>query len=316
MIDNSYSENIDLIISKFGKDYVSSTKNHISYNCPFCESRRGKSDDDHKLYVNYVKLVFFCFKCHASGRLKVKNIDSSYGVYDKLAKYKNMNLDIFDEDEEDNMFYIPNIEITEKSSAMKYCLKRGISKDLIKYYNIRLGISELFGRIVIPNEVYGLNGIWTDMYSSRSYLDYEPKYKNPSGSNKNDVVFNLHNIEEGSDIYINEGVITSIIAGKNSVALYGCAPSREQISKILSKKPSNIYCTLDGDEAGRPANEKLAKTLSESLSKSNVYLVNMPYNKDAADLGEIKYKRYVENNKILYYSDVYKNLVSYIKKKS
>lgn len=304
------NSNIKLIIEKFGRDHGKSTDNY-TYNCPFCMKRRGKDDSDRKLYVSTKNLVFHCFKCGAKGRLKSKEIESSFGVYNNLMNLFNESSDLDTGGEDDNMFIIPNIGIPESSVAYKYCIDRGITDEHIKFYSIRLGIGKLFGRIVIPNIIYGNTGVWTDMYSARTYLSQTPKYLNPENCKKTNSVFNLHNIEEGSDVYIVEGAITAIHAGRSAVAVYGCHPSDAQINAILAKRPRTIYCVLDNDEAGRPANENLAKVLSNRVSNGNVYLVYMPNGKDAADLGETRFKDYVDKNKIQYYSSVYNSVASY-----
>lgn len=306
---------LDLIVSKFGRDYIKEgNKNEIRYNCPFCMHKRGKTDADHKLYVNIVKAKFYCFKCGSKGSLLNKISESSYGVYNHLLTYKEYLNSSNSEDEDYNMFYINATDIPKDSVAYEYLIKRKITDDLINFYNIKLGLGDLFGRVLIPNILYN-NGKWTDMYSCRTYLDQIPKYKNPVGSKKTKSVFNLHNIIEGSDIYVNEGVITAICAGKNAVATYGCHPSTHQINAILEKHPKNLYCTLDGDEAGRGPNEDLARIFSEKLDyDGNVYLVHMPEDMDAADMGEKMYKEYIKDNRILYHSKTYTSIISYFRK--
>lgn len=316
----NYESKISIIINKFGRDFkkTDGEHKHFRYCCPFCDKKRGKSDSSYKLYVNvdpkepYKVGKFYCFKCGSKGNAIGLLQESYSGVYDKLLKYCE-NEDVSDENES-NIFYLPKIAIPKNSIAYEYCISRGLTDELIDYYDIRLGTDELFGRIVIPNEEYGNTGIWTDMYSSRTYIDQEPKYLNPPYSHKTSSVFNIHRINKGGDIYVNEGALTAIMAGKDAIATYGCHPSDAQIFSIVEKGAKNYYCTLDGDEAGRKPNVDLARKLSENVaSGSNVYLVNMPEDKDAADMGEKLYKEYVMDNRILFYSSVYANLVSYVK---
>lgn len=304
-----------MIIRKFGTDYIRTNgrKPHLRFNCPFCEKRRGKSDSDKKLYVNINTSKFYCFKCEASGSLASTRSRSVYGVYNEISSlFKDNVEDNLDEETEDNMFYIPNVKIPVGSIAYSYCRSRGITEDIINYYNIRLGVGELYGRIVIPNILY-YNGEWTDMYSSRTYIDQIPKYLNPPGAVKTNSVFNLHRIEDGCDnLYIQEGVITSIKAGKDSVALYGCHPSENQIKSIVSKNAKNIYVSLDNDAAGRIPNKDLAEVLTKLCKDSNVYYVYLPEGIDAADLGEESYKKYVKYNCNRCYGEVYEKLLSLI----
>jgi len=307
------------ITERFGKNYTLTNSTEIKYNCPFCIKKRGKADNDKKLYVDAKTGLFYCFKCHSKGRITYQfDYTSCSDVYKKILKYfdkdvdKNEKDDIISDEEEDNTFYVPNIKIGKDTVAYKYCLDRGITDDLIEFYNIRLGVGDLFGRIVIPNNVYNTN--WTDMYSARTYLEQVPKYLNPPMCDKSKIVFNIDKINEGSDIYVVEGVITAIMAGKDAVAVYGCHPSKTQIDLILSKKPKTIYCVLDNDTAGRQPNEELAKVFTEKTNGSTkVYIVYMPRGKDAADMGEKEFKNYVYNNRLHSYNNVYSKLLSHIK---
>ena len=305
------SDYLNEIIQKFGNDYIKTNNDEIRYKCPFCLKRRGKADEDAKLYANTKSGKFHCFKCGASGYLNVLPKTSNSNVYGRIINFLYNKSS--DNDDEENIFYVPNNKIEKGTLAYEYCLSRNITEEKIDYYDIRLGVNELYGRIVIPNEVYGDTGIWTDMYSSRTFIDQIPKYKNPVGVKKNDIVFNLHRIKENCEkIIIVEGCITAICAGKNAVAIYGCNPTYSQINSILSKKPKSIYCVLDGDTAGSKGNAFLLNELSNRYN-GTLYSVKMPFNVDASDMGENKFQNFIEINKTLYVNGVYKNLIDFIR---
>lgn len=192
------SDKLLIITEKFGLNYLPASKENIHYCCPFCLSRRGKEDHDYKLYVSVPKLKFYCFKCGAKGALYNRAVLSNDSVYKSIVDLCNNQEE--EDTEEYNMFYLPNRGITKGTLAHEYLLKRGISDDLIKYYNIRIGIDNLFGRIVVPNILYGQDESWTDMYSARSYTNQDPKYKNPEGCKKTNSVFNLHNQKKGGRV--------------------------------------------------------------------------------------------------------------------
>jgi len=305
----------EVIIEKFGDDYKYANKTEIRYNCPFCIKRRGKSDNDRKLYVNIDSGKFHCFKCNAKGLLSYKkNSLSTYGVYDKIDKLFNGEEELTNEENDDILFYMPSTAISKKSLAYEYCLNRGITEDLIDYYNIRLGVEEFWGRIIIPNEIYSEDSLWTDMFSARTYTNQIPKYKNPENCKKTNAVFNLHNIKEHCDtVIVVEGVITAICAGKDAVAIYGCHPSDRQISLILDKKPKSIICSLDNDKAGKLPNGQMAETFSKISKGISVFTVYLPEGLDASDMGEKSYLEYVNDNKILYNSSVYDKIYSLFK---
>lgn len=303
--------NLQLVIDKFGHDYQSTSSSEIKYNCPFCMKRRGKPDNDHKLYVNVDKLKFICFKCHAKGRLRhSKVLESSYGIYNELIHYTDHN-DIESNEDDENMYYVNNVAIPDGSLAFEYCMSRGIDRDKINFYNLKLGTDDLFGRIVIPNYMY--TNIWTDMYSSRTYLNQIPKYKNPPNCKKSNSVFNLHNIPDSIDkLYIVEGAITAICAGKDTICTYGCHPSESQINQILDKHPKSIVCSYDGDEAGQLGQTQLLEMISRKYN-GDLYYITMPEGIDAADMGESRYKKYVEANMEKYISNTYKTIYDFVR---
>lgn len=320
---------LDLAISKFGSDYTGpDSTGNIQYNCPFCLKRRGKADTDRKLYVK-VKIMkykdhkiigkFHCFKCGAKGRIS-NRFNSNNQVYNRLFSLYNQMEDESSDDEEaeDNVFYIPNIKIPYNSVAEKYLLERNITRDMMNYYNLRLGVDSLFGRIVIPNEIY--DNVWTDMYSARSYLGHTPKYMNPVDAEKHNFVFNINNLIEGGVCYVVEGPITAICAGKEACATYGCSPSDVQISMIVNKNFEEIYCVYDNDEAGRKGNLKLSEKLFDEINIKNLrtklFTVLMPEEIDAADMGESKFKEYVMSNRVPYRSKVYNKLFTVCKERN
>ena len=304
-------DNLKLITDRFGTDYKSASHDEITFNCPFCISKRGKADNDHKLYVNTKSLKFHCFKCNSSGRLNSVTMpkDFSGELYEILWQLKSpdyVDADSCDEDGEDNIFYLPVNKIEKGTVAYDYCVSRGITEDLINYYDIRLGVGELMGRIVIPNQV--INNCWTDMYSARSMIGQIPKYKNPTGAKKNKLVFNLDKISDGQEkIIIVEGVITAICGGKDCVAVYGCHPSHEQLDQIVSKNPKSIYVCLDGDSAGQSG---MVPTLTYLLNrfKGTLYAIAMPEGEDACDMGYKRFRAYIEANKMLYQGEAYYEL--------
>lgn len=302
---------LSLYIEKFGKDYIESGTSEITYNCPFCLQRRGKADDDHKLWCNVESGKWHCFKCDAKGRLSKLLPESSDGVYgDIISMFSEHTGD--STAEEDSLFYLPNLPVESGTLAHEYCQKRGITNSDIEFYNIRLGTGRLFGRVVFPNVIYTESKCWTDMYSARTYIGQEPKYLNPEYCHKTNSVFNIHNQNEGSDLIVVEGVVTAIAAGRNAVAVYGCHPSEAQLQQILLKHPKSIICCLDGDSAGREPNRKMAEMFVKSTD-AKVYLVTMPEEEDAASMGREKYLEYVERNRVLYSQSVYTEIEMLLK---
>ena len=290
-----YISNVRIIVEAFGTEYLKSNK-QLRYKCPFCYKRRGKPDNDYKLYVSTENLGFICFKCNSKGRLGKRSVEAD-GVYHYVQNIMNHE-EVSDDSEDDNTFHVANVSIPENSIAKKYLYERGFSDEDIEFYHMRLGTGKLFGRIVVPNELYGSE--WTDMYSARSYINQVPKYRNPEGASKTSSVFNLHNLNEGSECYVVEGVFTAVAAGRNAVAIYGCHPSEEQITKISNKKFSRIYCVLDNDPAGTKGQAELSEKLYKSCIGTEIHTVKMPEGIDAADMKRDEFMKYVAEHHKLY----------------
>ena len=110
-------------------------------------------------------------------------------------------------------------------------LNRGFTMEQLLYYDLRVGTLDMeFGRVIIPNQVSKL--IYRDFYAARSFIGQEPKYHNPFGINKSQIVFNLHRIKENDTIILVEGPLTAIAAGYHAVASLAKALSAEQASQL------------------------------------------------------------------------------------
>lgn len=299
---------IEIVEKHFGSDYsLSSNGKIMSYCCPFCEEKVGKIKTDRKLGVNVDsnspnKLKWHCFRCGSSGKLEYKK-KTLYDNLKSITALKNIVAKP-NEDEyvpnESNMIYIPKAPIQKGTEAYNYLIKRGITDEKIEYYQLRLGKDQFSKRIIIPNKLYGQN--WCDVFQARDYTGYkQPKYLNPAEIDKSKIVFNLHRQPKNpEELIIVEGCITAICGGKNCVGMYGCHPSESQIEQVLAIKPKNLICCLDNDEAGNNGTKQLIKDIIDKNYKGNLFYVNMPKGKDAADLGEEAFQEYVKKNKKIY----------------
>lgn len=308
-----YSEeellNIEKIIEKFGDDYIVNSKGNLSYNCPFCEEVRGKPDNERKFNVQVKNTVYHCFKCHTSGIVIKSKLSNAEIVIPVIKEYFK--------DEKENKNIIKNVGLLEfnnvepikrNSVAYDYLVSRKITDDQILYYNIMNGINDNFGRIMIPNELIIK---WTDFYQGRSYLNLVPKYLNPEEVDKSNIVFNLHNQKQNQKrVYIVEGVFSAIRSGKDVICIYGSSISDVQVELIKKYNFEEIYCCLDGDEAGTLGNKKMSRLLFERTN-SIIYTVKLPENVDPADLGEYKFKEYCEKYKRLYINKTINNIMTY-----
>jgi len=291
------------IITNFGENYVDDTSSHdLRYECPHCKEL-GKTYEDRKLYVSYDTLMFHCFRCDWKGKLSSDDYlqeGTTSKFFKTLETFSGISTAVV-ESTDPVFFKIPTQVPLRDDPAVLYLNQRGISYEDVLWYNMRVPTREdnmrFFGRIVIPNKIIATQ--WTDMYSARTYTGLEPKYLNPKNSPRARTVFNLHNQKENCEqIIINEGVLTSIAAGYDSVATYGKSVTDEQIRQIVGKNSKRIYVSLDNDAKPEdgimrdPTQYKVDELVGKLLnnSKSEIYLVRMPPGKDAVDVGRDYYR--------------------------
>lgn len=303
--------NIEKIESHFGTDYILTTKHNLAYNCPYCEEKRGKADTDHKFMVDAKTTLYWCFKCHTKGLLIKNNVSNSERIVPYLLDYFNVNENINEKniEIENNLLEFKNvIDINTDSVAYEYLKNRKITDEQIIYYNLKNGINENFGRIMIPNV---LVANWTDFYQGRSYLGAKNKYSNPEDVDKSNIVFNLHNQKKNQNkVYIVEGIFSAIRGGKDCLSILGSSVSNVQIERIKKYNFKEIYCCLDGDSAGQLGNKQLANELQKNTD-AKIYVVKLPEKEDPADLGEKDFKEYCEKYKYEFINNKLSSIFSY-----
>lgn len=310
------------ILDKFGDNVVHDYYPELVYYCPKCLERRGKADTKGKLYVNNESLNFQCWACGYKGNLKYRKTKGYHlnekpheeGEMQKMLKSfmkgdENKKERIYQDDVVYMDYAIPNIRPYPGTPYYEYLKNRGIYDWMISYYDIRVGSfgSKYQGRVIIPNQVICENNVcYTDMFVAR-YIwndikdpvtgeDRIPKYLNPPGRNKANVVFNLHRISPNSPIIVVEGVMTAMAAGKNAVCTYGKEVSDVQICQILNKNPSCLYMNLDPD-----AYDVMLELCKRIRKMSRVPIKIVRFMKsdgehaDASDIGHSRYMKYLVN---------------------
>lgn len=280
-----------LIKSIYGDDYSVSGSEMI-YECPYCLESKG----DRKLYVNFNLGIYNCFRCGASGKLKLsRDTQVVVGLQKSVDEILSEYFDVSQEKSFDRVYIeIPSCRIVDypNSVAYQYMKSRGITIDDMDFYDFRIfGEGANHNRVVLPNQVINQN--FTDFYTARAIFDDKPKYLNSGLINKSEVVYNLHRVPEGHQIIINEGIINSIIAGYNSVAILGKFCSEFQFKSILQKKPSSIIISLDTDAIVQ--SYQLADRFIRA-GVQDVRIAHLPDNKDASELGRDLYQEYIDKS--------------------
>lgn len=256
------------------------------FNCP---SNYCKSDvDKFNLGYNSELNIFHCWKCKYKGF--VKKIIDDFGNSDEKEK---INL-IFPKNSKSytqiNTITTTIKEVVDKGltcdlpdgfkplsnkhsgsfykKAIKYLESRKVDYNTIVKYNI--GYTEdgpRKFRIIIPS--YNLDGK-INYYEARSYLpSIKPTYLKPDYPDKQEIIFNLKNINFNLPVYLVEGVF-DMLPLINSIPLLGKSISDILISKLVEHQSKVIIC-LDED-AKKDAYELYFKLESFGL---DVYYVEI-----------------------------------------
>lgn len=268
-------------VSKFGRIYTKYKTDEWLFPCPKCKKANREN-----LHINLKTGVYHCFHCDYSGKLKTK-----YSLANLQEKSK------ISTDKGSSEVYLRPFNKQALTPEQIFALhKRGLSDEDIKYYQISGG-----KRIQIPNRVIGN---FSDMICAWEWrkdkvTKYNPKYLYSEGVEKSQVLFNIQNIKENSDITLCEGIFNAITAGRNAVASYGCSLSDRQLALLLSAKPKSITIAYDSDAPGQKGALKVLDMLRKTRYSGKVYYILLPKGVDINDLGKERYKAYYEKNKIL-----------------
>jgi DNA primase len=269
----------------------------MSFDCPVCSYEiKGLSKGDGKgnLEVNYGHNVYKCWACsetndtHGSLYKLIKN----YGNKNDLKQYKLINPEsIKDKKVKEKVVlkglpkeFIP-LSLEDSSEdyklAMDYLVKRNISLDTIKKYNIGFcKTGEYSNRVIFPS--YDIHGD-INYFLGRSYDKYTKlKYKNPDIP-KSEIVFNEGKVNWDSNIYIVEGVFDHIVV-PNSIPMLGKVISDELFTKLVKRAECKVIILLDSDAYKDAIN--LYKKLNSTKLHGRVLIVKLPDGYDISDINQ------------------------------
>lgn len=232
----------------------------FEFNCP---SNYCKNDvDKFNLGYNSEMNIFHCWKCKYKGF--VKKLIDDFGNEDEKEKIKlifpkNIKVNNFKQVDDDVKVINENIEcelpegfrpLSKKYNskyfymAIKYLTNRKVDYEKIVKYNI--GYTEdgpRKFRIIIPS--YNFQGK-INYYEARSYISTnKPSYLKPDYPDKQDIIFNLKNINFNLPVYLVEGVF-DMLPLINSIPLLGKNISDILIKKLVENNSKVIIC-LDED---------------------------------------------------------------------
>ena len=132
--------------------------------------------------------------------------------------------------------------------ARKYLTDRGFDIDVLD--NMGFGFFDdgpYFGYIFIPYLQLNELVYW----SSRSFLGFTPKYKNPPSElvkvGKSDLFFNEDALHTFDTVFVVEGVFDALSIGANAIASSGWSLSQVQIDKILRSRVKEVIFVPDAN---------------------------------------------------------------------
>ena len=286
----------------------------LRFNCPFCE-RAGKSKDRKgHLYVTFrrkgtrddgrpIGLGYICHRCSTKG--SIKSLFGRLGLtyvepVRNLREAVTARLQPRQADTRPNPAgwpedYSPLLGRDHDEHVYLYAKGRGINDDDIRHYKLGWGRGRNSGRLLIP--VLTADGK-CDYWQGRDTYEYDdpdvapPRYLGPRGPYRRWVLFNYHAAQEYESVIIVEGLITAIVAGRNSVATLGKEVTNKQFAQLIAGPWEAFYVCMDGEES------ELTLALAERIYRAGriaipVFLPPDKAHKDAAAIGRARFRQYL-----------------------
>ena len=285
------------LVESIVSDRIVVAGDEVTLNC----SHPDCPNPTNHLYFNIKKGIGFCHRCQSVTTIQglirhytgvswkeADNIVKGRGVHKakNLMDRLNSIISLPDVDQEVTQISLPEGFISFSSDLYEfpYLEKRGIPYEMAS--ELGMGFCD-YGRwkdrLIIPvYEDFELKGfVGRSIYDPPKELSKAgekvwarfnsyKKILNPKGFSSSRLIYNYDNIED--KIIITEGIFDAISVFPYGVALFGKHMSTYQQSKILLKKPKQIYVMLDSDAKAD------ALAIAESLSMSGIdtFMVSLP----------------------------------------
>lgn len=257
--------------SAVGDVIEASNGNELRINCPFCESRIGKPDVKHHMYVSTASPVAMCFRCTWQGNyisliISVSGCSYAEALKQLESQSPTPNVARFEK------LFSPCGMVTGPKISYKpdgFCALSAhddLTKEALAVRNY------LINRRMIPQAIVykymgwapGTNRAWilidSDFWQGRLIIPGDPKYISPPWP-KGDALWNAGALE-GRHAIICEGVLSAIAVGSNALALCGKTITQPQAKRIARSRVGSITIMLDAD-ATRYSYD-IAKALEEN----------------------------------------------------
>jgi hypothetical protein len=259
---------------------------NVYFNCPFCDDSRRR------MGVSLTKGVYGCFNCDARGGLPY------------LLRHLRIEASLpRPSHEREKPVLESSVTWPEDSVALSLFRKGYLSTRANKYLKTRkLKLTwciqnavryttkgRLADRVIFPSIRGGKLEYWVARAISN---DMKPKTMHPAGISR--PIWTYSSWSPGPQVVITEGVFDAIVA--EGCATLGCGVSRQQVQELAALGAEEYVIAFDGDRDGRIGSHKLADTLSRETS-AKISIVQLPEDKDPADLGTEAMKELIEQRK-------------------
>jgi hypothetical protein len=233
----------------------------IAFDCPACSADKGMPEGDGKgnLEVNYNRGMFKCWSCqdvnnmHGPVMRLLKRYASPRNIRDYLLIKPDADT-IIERERGEIIVELPDgykklSECTSKDYksdiAKRYLYDRGITDEIIKYFDIGYTINgKFYNRIIIPS--YDIDGK-LNYFIARWFAKEKTKLKyiNPDAE-KQEIIFNEGKLNLDATIYIVEGATDHIVT-PNSVPLLGKYIPSKLLELLHDYAMGFIVIVLDDD---------------------------------------------------------------------
>jgi len=233
----------------------------ITFDCPACSAEQNMPDGDGKgnLEVNYNRSIFKCWACQDTNNMHgvIMKLLKKYATPKNIRDYLLVKPDadtITPLEKKEVVVTLPEgykklSECTTKDfkygQAMKYLRERGITDEIIRYFEIGYTYKgDFFNRIIIPSyDSEGKLNYFIARWFGNEYTKL--KYINPTAE-KQEIIFNEGKINFDATIYLVEGVTDHIVV-PNSIPLLGKYISDKLMDLLHDNANGNIVIVLDDD---------------------------------------------------------------------
>lgn len=247
---------VEVLAKRLGPP-IFTTRDEVRFNCWKQECGSTKTPDTkYHMYVNPIAGKYFCQRCQKGGSLEW--LAKALGIEapgESLLHWERV-IQSFVFGDKEPVKEVPEIQWPEEYNALfvgtkayRYVQERGITEQMIDFYQIGFGTGFLKNRIIFPDtDKDGKLVYWV----ARTYAeDGKPraKYRNADAPREKQV-YNLGRLERDNmkdRVVICEGPISAIIAGYNAVATYGKYVTGEQIDRLARFKAAEYVIAGDGD---------------------------------------------------------------------